>query len=88
MGRRVGGNGGPFCYLGRAKIHEKTHKALMSQRQVMKSSCNVLEVSRTMQLSVANPNPMEKSMDSVVVVENAGGGSPLLSPSVDVFLAC
>jgi hypothetical protein len=29
-------------------------------------------------MSTANPNPMEKSMVSVLVVENAGGGSPLL----------
>jgi hypothetical protein len=28
-------------------------------------------------MSVANPNPMEKSMVSVLVVVNAGGGSPL-----------
>jgi hypothetical protein len=31
-----------------------------------------------MQSSMVNPNPMEKSMDLVVVVENAGGGSLLL----------
>jgi hypothetical protein len=29
-------------------------------------------------MSAANPNPMEKSMVSVLVVANAGGGSPLL----------
>jgi fatty-acid desaturase len=28
-------------------------------------------------MSAANPNPMEKSMVSVLVVANAGGGSPL-----------
>jgi hypothetical protein len=28
-------------------------------------------------MSAANPNPMEKSMVSVRVVANAGGGSPL-----------
>jgi hypothetical protein len=27
-------------------------------------------------MSAANPNPMEKSMVSVLVVANAGGGSP------------
>jgi hypothetical protein len=31
-----------------------------------------------MQSSMVNPNPIEKLMDSVVVVENAGGGLPLL----------
>jgi hypothetical protein len=29
-------------------------------------------------MSAANPNPMEKSIVSVLVVANAGGGSPLL----------
>jgi hypothetical protein len=29
-------------------------------------------------MSAANPNPMEESMVSVLVVANAGGGSPLL----------
>jgi hypothetical protein len=29
-------------------------------------------------MSAANPNPMEISMVSVLVVANAGGGSPLL----------
>jgi hypothetical protein len=29
-------------------------------------------------MSAANPNPMEKSMVSVLVVANAGEGSPLL----------
>jgi hypothetical protein len=28
-------------------------------------------------MSAANPNPMEKSMVSLLVVANAGGGSPL-----------
>jgi hypothetical protein len=28
-------------------------------------------------MSAANPNPMEKSMVSSLVVANAGGGSPL-----------
>jgi hypothetical protein len=28
-------------------------------------------------MSAANPNPMEKSLVSVLVVANAGGGSPL-----------
>jgi hypothetical protein len=28
-------------------------------------------------MSAANPHPMEKSMVSVLVVANAGGGSPL-----------
>jgi hypothetical protein len=28
-------------------------------------------------MSAANPNPIEKSMVSVLIVENAGGGSPL-----------
>jgi hypothetical protein len=28
-------------------------------------------------MSAANPNPMEKSMVSVLVVANEGGGSPL-----------
>jgi hypothetical protein len=28
-------------------------------------------------MSAANPNPMEKSMVSMLVVANAGGGSPL-----------
>jgi hypothetical protein len=32
-------------------------------------------------MSAANPNPMEKSMVSVLVVANAGGGSPLLRRS-------
>jgi hypothetical protein len=31
-------------------------------------------------MSAANPNPMEKSMVSVLVVANAGGGSPFSSP--------
>jgi hypothetical protein len=35
-------------------------------------------------MSAANPNPMEKSMVSMLVVENAGGGSPL--PCVEVIL--
>jgi hypothetical protein len=29
-------------------------------------------------MSAANTNPMEKSMVSVLVVANAGGGSPVL----------
>jgi hypothetical protein len=29
-------------------------------------------------MSAANPNPMEKSMVSVLVVANAGGGSPFM----------
>jgi hypothetical protein len=36
-------------------------------------------------MSAANPNPMEKSMVSVLVVANAGGGSPL---PCGVFLRC
>jgi hypothetical protein len=35
-------------------------------------------------MSAANPNPMEKSMVSVLVVANVGGGSPLLCNCVVV----
>jgi hypothetical protein len=74
VGRGVGGDGGPFRDAGWAKMREKAHKTLISRRNVTNSTCNFLEISRTTQSSMANPNPMEKSMDSVLVVANAGGG--------------
>jgi hypothetical protein len=39
-------------------------------------------------MSAANPNPMEKSMVSVLVVANAGGGSPLLCGVLLVLSRC
>jgi hypothetical protein len=36
-------------------------------------------------MSAANPNPMEKSMVSVLVVANAWGGSPLLCATTHNF---
>jgi hypothetical protein len=36
-------------------------------------------------MSAANPNPMEKSKVSVLVVENAGGGVAVAFPSILSF---